>query len=226
MDSRVRVAAVNDYELVVAGVAQMLSRYPDRIEVVERILVGDPIDRPVDVALYDTYGRIGVAGPALEALIADPCVRYVAMFSLDLGPHAIAEGRAAGATGFVSKALPGAAIVDAIERVARGEDVVVTSPSRTPGPDLDWPGREDGLTERESQVVVLVAEGLTNREIGTALYLSPETIKGYLRQAYRKLDLHRRVDATNYVRRSGAFARFQPAKRSLEAAEGSTLPAP
>jgi DNA-binding NarL/FixJ family response regulator len=207
---RVRVAAVNDYELVVEGVAQMLSRHGDRIEVVEQILIGDPVERTVDVALYDTYGRIGVVGPALEALIAEPRVRHVAMFSLDLGPTAIAEGRAAGATGFISKALPALAIVDAIERVARGEDVVVTSPSRTPSADLDWPGRDDGLTERESQVIVLAAEGLTNREIGLALYLSPETIKGYLRQAYRKLDLHHRVDAAHYVARSGAFARHRP----------------
>ena len=97
--------------------------------------------------------------------------------------------------------------------------MVATSPSRTPTAGLDWPGREDGLTERESQVLVLVAEGLTNREIATALYLSPETIKGYLRQTYRKLDLHNRVEATNYVLRSGAFARYAPAEDALEDAD-------
>lgn len=215
MPSPVRVAAVNDYELVVAGVAQMLGQFPDRIEVVERIVMGDPVERPVDVALYDTYGRVGIAAPALAELTQEPRVRFVAMFSLDLGPAVVAEGRAAGASGFISKALPGPTIVDALERVARGEEVVVASPSRTPTAGLDWPGREDGLTERESQVLVLVAEGLSNREIGTALYLSPETIKGYLRHAYRKLALHNRVEATNYVLRSGAFARYAPVEDAL-----------
>ena len=61
---RVRVAAVNDYEIVVEGLGAVLSRYPDRLDVRELIIMGEPVDEPVDVALYDTYGRAGVASPA------------------------------------------------------------------------------------------------------------------------------------------------------------------
>ena len=179
---RVRVAAVNDYELIVAGVARLLSQFPEQLDVCDRIIIGDPIATPIDVALYDTYGRVGIAAPALQQLADTPEIAYVAMFTLDLSPELIVEGRAAGATGFISKSLSGAEIADAIVRVAQGEQLVASAASPRPVSDaLDWPGKEDELTERESQVVVLAAEGLSNREIAAALYLSPETVKGYLR---------------------------------------------
>jgi DNA-binding NarL/FixJ family response regulator len=203
---RVRVAAVNDYDLIVAGVAHLLSGYPDRLYVADRIVIGEAIETPVDVALYDTYGRVGIAAPALRALAVVPGVSYVAMFSLDLGPDVIAEGRAAGATGFISKALSGDQIAAAIVRIAGGEPVVAATASPKPASaELTWPGKDDGLTERESQVLVLVAEGLSNREIAAALYLSLETVKGYLREIFNKLGLRNRVEAANYVHRSGAF---------------------
>jgi DNA-binding NarL/FixJ family response regulator len=203
-----RVAVVNDYELVVAGLAALLGKFPEQLTVVEALLIGDPIHEPVDVAVYDTYGRVGIAAPALRALRATPQVRHVAMFSLDLGPDLIAEGRAAGADGFISKALPAEEIARAVVRVARGE-LVVAAPStpRAPSASLDWPARSDGLTERESQVLVLVAEGLSNREIGAALYLGAETVKAYVSQIFRKLDVRNRVEATNYVRAEQSFRR-------------------
>src|SRR5262249_17315065 len=73
--------------------------------------------------------------------------------------------------------------------------------------NLDWPGKAQGLTERESQVVVLAAEGLTNREIAVALFLSPHTVKGYVSQALSKLGLRNRVEAAAFVNAGGAFAR-------------------
>src|SRR3954447_8973547 len=60
----VRVAAVNDYEIIVQGVAALLEQYPDRLEVCARVIIGEPITQPIDVALYDTYGRVGIAEPA------------------------------------------------------------------------------------------------------------------------------------------------------------------
>jgi hypothetical protein len=90
---RVRVAAVNDYELIVAGVARLLSQFPQQLDVCDRIIIGDPIDTPIDVALYDTYGRVGVAASVLQLLAKTPEISHVAMFSLDLSPELIAEGR-------------------------------------------------------------------------------------------------------------------------------------
>jgi DNA-binding NarL/FixJ family response regulator len=213
-DARVRVAVVNDYELVVEGVALLLSRFPDQLDVCDRVVIGEPIETPVDVALYDTYGRVGIAAHILRDLVATPGIGHVAVFSLEVGTDLISEGKAAGATGFISKALPGSEIADAITRVARGEEVVAfTSETEVGSEELDWPGRADGLTERQSQVLMLVAEGLSNREVATALFLSPETVKGYIAQVFAKLGFRNRVQATNYVRQSGAFSRYASTPR-------------
>ena len=114
----------------------------------------------------------------------------------------------AGATGFVSKALPGDAIVDAIVRIAAGEEVELAgTSSRSVEHELDWPGRADGLTERESQVLVLCAEGLTNREIAGALYVGVETVKSHLTNVYRRLGVRNRIQAATYVERAESFRR-------------------
>ena len=161
---RVRVAAVGDYELIVAGFAAT-QPVPDQLEVCDRVVVGDPIELPIDVALYDTYGRVGIAAPALRALAETPGIGHVAMFSLDLSPDLIAEGRSAAATGFISKrALRRGGCADAIVRIAQGELLVAATVSPKPTrAELDWPGKDDDLTERQSQVLVLAAEGLSNR---------------------------------------------------------------
>lgn len=211
---RVRVAAANDYELVVSGVAALLRLYADRLEVRDRIVMGEPITNgPIDVVLYDTYGRTGIFGEPLTWLVEHPDVHRVAVFSLDLRPEIVEQARVAGAAGFISKALPGDEIADAIERVAAGEDVLATAPEHADGAAtalelLDWPGKADGLTERESQVLVLVGEGLTNPEIATALYLSVETVKSHVATIIRKLDLRNRVQAATYVARSSSFTRY------------------
>jgi DNA-binding NarL/FixJ family response regulator len=209
----VSVAVVNDYELIVAGVAQMLSSFPDQLLVRERIVMGDAIGADIEVALYDTYGRVGIAEPALRSLIARPEIKRVAVFTFDLSAAVIADARAAGAAGIVAKSLSGPDIADAIVRIADGEDVYATGTSSRPASDeLAWPGKADGLTARESQVMVLAAEGLSNREIGAALYLSSETVKDHLHRVFTKVGLKNRAQAASYVHRSGALASYQPAE--------------
>ena len=215
--SLVRVAAVNDYEIIVAGVAGMLRRFPDRLEVVDQIIVGEALAEPVDVALYDTYGRRGIAEAALQELAAMPEIGRIAIFSLDLNPTLVEAARAAGAHAFISKALPAEDIADAIVRVARGDDLLTeVSRGRPALAELDWPGKEAGLTERESQVLVLASEGLSNQEIAVSLYLSRETVKSYLSEVYAKLRVRNRVEAAQFVRQTGAFSRYRPTARVLE----------
>lgn len=215
----VSVAVANDYDLVVEGTATVLGRFPDQVVVADRLVIGEPIVARVDVALYDTYGRRGVAEPALRELALDPLVGRVAVFSLDLNAELLAAGREAGATGFISKALSAQELVAAIVEVADGRDVVATTPSAAPVlDDLDWPAKTAGLTERESAVLVLVAEGLTNREVAEAMMLSAETVKSYLSQVYAKIGVRNRVEAAAYAHRSGAFRKFQPAEHLLDGA--------
>ena len=92
-------------------------------------------------------------------------------------------------------------------RAARGDDVVAGTPvPKAAHAGLDWPGKEVGLTERESQAVALLAEGLSNREIAAALYLSPETVKSYVAEIFSKLNVRNRVEATNFVHRTLDFS--------------------
>lgn len=210
----IRVAAVNDYELIVEGVAAMLRPFSDRVVVVERLLIGDEIDHEVDVALYDTYGRVGLAEPALRELAGDPRVARVAVFSLDLRPELVRQALRAGASGVISKALPAESVVAAIERVHAGEHVEAIDDALVVIDDaLDWPGRDLGLSERESQVLVLCAEGMSNQEVADTLYVGIETVRTHLRSVFSKLGVRNRVAASAYVRESGAFLRHHPGER-------------
>jgi DNA-binding NarL/FixJ family response regulator len=205
---RVRVAAVNDFEIVVQGLAGLLSRHDDRLEVVDAIVIGERLEGPVDVALFDTFGRRGVGTSALKELLAMPEVDKVALFTLELTPDAVAEARQAGASGFISKGLSGAEIAEAVVRIADGELVIAGTPGPpVPAEDLLWPGKEVGLTEQQSQILALLAEGLSNREIAVAMYLSPETVKTYLRPIYRTLGVRNRVEAAAWVHGASSFNR-------------------
>ncbi len=209
MELPVRVAAVNDYQLVVEGVASLLRRYPDRLFVADRIVIGEPITRgPVHVALYDVYGRIGLAESALRTLIAETDVERVAIFSLELPPELRDAARAAGASGFISKSLSGNDIADSLVRIASGEYVEALGKALDPAIEhLDWPGKREGISARESEVLVLCAQGLTNREIASALYIGTETVKTHLRNAFAKLGLRNRVAAAAFVQRAGGLVR-------------------
>lgn len=210
----ITVAAVNDYELVVQGLAALLSEHPTRVVVRDRIIIGEPVARPVDVALFDTYGRVGIAERALDTLAEDHQIRLVALFSLDFPRQLVEDARHRGVRAFISKTLPSGDMVDALVRAAAGEHVDATQrPRRRSHPSRDWPGRDDGLSERESQVLVLCAEGLTNRQIADALYVSLDTVKSHLQRSYRKLGIGNRAQATRYAIDTGAFARFQPTER-------------
>jgi DNA-binding NarL/FixJ family response regulator len=215
----IAVAVINDYEIVIEGVACMLARFPERAQVCERIIVGEPIDHPpIDVALYDTYGRVGIASEALERLRVHRDILHIAMFTLDLAPALIEEGRRFGSTGFISKTLSAEEIMDALVLVADGEEVVARgADAASPVPaDLDWPGKDHGLTERESQVLVLASEGLTNAEIGKALYVGSETVKSHLSRAYAKLGVHNRAGAVRFVLSTGTFDRSRPTEEALD----------
>jgi DNA-binding NarL/FixJ family response regulator len=202
----IRVATVNDYELVVAGVAALLGRFPDRFEVVDRVIAGEPIREPVDVALFDTFGRAGPANEALGWLCGQDMVDKVAVFSLSLAPQHLTDSRALGVDGFISKALSGDEIADAIEAIAAGEQLVVGPSDADRSTDIPfWPGQGEGLTQRESEVLVMMARGYTNAEIAAALFIGTETVKTHVRRVLTKLKLRNRAQAGTFVERATGF---------------------
>ncbi len=197
----VRVAISNDFELVVFGVAQMLAPFGDRVAVVDSAVGGEDIDRRVDVALFDTFGHPNSGVDEVARLVADPDVGQVAVFTWDFDPAVVDRLRRQGARGYLSKAMPAADLVTALEQIAAGHDVVSVDPilDRHSDGHRDWPGRGRGLSERESEVLILVAEGMSNLDVAAALNISINSVKTHIRSAYRKLDVSTRAQAVRRV---------------------------
>ena len=99
-------------------------------------------------------------------------------------------------SGYLSKTLTARELVGALEAVHAGEVVVSESPDAvTPSGSLDWPGRPEGLTDREAEILALITQGRSNAEIAALTYLSPNTIKSYIRTLYRKIGVESRTRA-------------------------------
>ncbi len=198
MPKPIRVALVNDYVIVVEGLRALLRSSEPEIEVIEMDIRKGP-RRGVDVTLLDTYGELGPLAERVRSLGADSSNGAIVVFSFSDRPQAVRSAMRAGAQGFISKAVPRQQFIDGIKAAARGDRVVLTQRSQHAQIDeaLRWPGREIGLTERESELLSLLSTGMTNRELGSHLYVSENTIKTQLRSLYAKLGVRNRAQAAS-----------------------------
>jgi DNA-binding NarL/FixJ family response regulator len=194
----IQVALVNDYEIVLEGLRALLKPSEREIHVVELDVRKAP-RRRVDLTLLDTYGEVESLGDRVRTLAADPGNGIIVLFSFSDHPQAVRRAMRAGAQGFISKAESAQQITDGIVAAARGERVVLTRSSQRASIDevLRWPGREIGLTERESELLSLLSTGMTNRELGSHLYVSENTVKTQLRHLYAKLNVRNRAQAVS-----------------------------
>jgi NarL family two-component system response regulator LiaR len=202
MPRAIRIALVNDYMIVLEGLRALLRSSAPEIVVVEMDVRKRPM-RGVDVTLLDTYGELGSLGERVRSLGADSSNGAIVVFSFSDRPEAVRHAMRAGAQGFISKAVPQQEIIDGIKATARGERVVLTQRSQRAQIDetLRWPGRDIGLTERESELLSLLSTGMTNRELGSHLYVSENTIKTQLRSLYAKLSVRNRAQAASLAGR-------------------------
>ena len=189
-----RVALVNDYELVVVGVAALLEPFRDRVEVVE-LDANLPVLREVDVILYDTFGQVQGKGVDVDSLVDGGSAKVV-IYSWNLHRLLVDDSLEAGAAGYLSKGLEAEELVDAIERIHAGETLLPSGGGTVnPKPESDWPGKDHGLTAREAEIIALITQGLSNQEIAERSYLSINSVKTYIRTAYRKIGVERRAQA-------------------------------
>ena len=201
----IRVAVVNDYEIVVAGVAAMLAPHRERVSIVE-LDSSLPVVSDVDVILYDTFAAIQGDGVDLDTLVHGGGAKVV-IFSWNVDDQLVRKAIERGAAGYLSKGLEAEEVVAGIEAVHRGEIVTPTGPVAADGsPAGEWPGRDLGLSAREAEVVALITQGLSNQEIAERTYLSINSVKTYIRTAYRKIDVTRRSQAVAWGMRHG----FEP----------------
>lgn len=213
-DDRIAVALVDDQQLVRAGFRMVIDSQPDLAVVLE---AGDgaqavrALSRPaphVDVMLMD------VRMPTMDGLTATAQItarpgapRVVVLTTFDLDEYVL-EAIRAGASGFLLKDAPPEEMLGAIRTVHRGDAVIAPSSTRRllehlvqvlPAPEGadDSPARRaiGELTEREREVLVLMARGRSNTEIGQDLFVAEATVKTHVGRILAKLAVRDRVQA-------------------------------
>jgi len=203
----IRVFLLDDHEVVRRGLADLLDAEPDiRVvgdaENVEHALARGPALRPdvavLDVRLPDGDG-ITVCRELRNQMPELACLMLTSFDEED----ALLDAIMAGASGYVLKQIRGSDLVSAVRTVASGQsmlDPATTArlirslraePVETPAmaPELA------GLSPRERDILALIGDGLTNREIGKKLYLSEKTVKNHISRLLAKLGVQRRVQA-------------------------------
>jgi len=189
----------NDFDLVVAGVAAHLAGFAPGLQVTELPVAADDLDDPVDVVLLDTYGRAEMGVDRVRRLRRLAKVDKVAVYTLSWDTELVREALASGANAVLSKTLPARQLATDLTRVVAGETVVDPGTGRLQRSARRWPGHDRHLTERESEVLALVATGRSNAEAGCLLHLGVNTVKTHLRNAYRKCGVKNRAQAAGYV---------------------------
>jgi len=215
-DERIRVVLADDQALVRAGFRALLEAQDD-IEVVGEAANGDEaakLARNADVVLMDIR-MPGVDGiEATRRISADPAagaVRIVMLTTFDLDEY-VFEALRAGASGFLVKDTEPIDLLRAIRVVAGGDALL--SPSVTRRLIAEYASRPadaprvrgdvlQDLTEREREVVALVAHGLTNHEIAESLVISPATAKTHVSRALSKLGARDRAQLVVAAYQSG-----------------------
>jgi DNA-binding NarL/FixJ family response regulator len=202
----IRVLLVDDQELMRMGFRMVLAAQED-IDVVGEAGDGQRAvelarELKPDVVLMDVRMPV-LDGVAATKLIAEPgLAKVLVMTTFDLDEYALSALRN-GASGFLLKDTQPAELVSSLRAVASGDAVVSPSVTRrllsrflgAAGGELRDAGVLDALTEREREVLVLIAKGLSNTELAGKLYLSEATVKTHVGRILAKLGLRDRVQA-------------------------------
>jgi two-component system, NarL family, response regulator LiaR len=186
-----RLAVLGEDELVVHGLSALLARSPS----LQLVTAGDARLDSVDLVLADV-SRCPDVETLQDLTRLVPPGRLV-LFCWDLTPETASLGLHLGARGCLSKSLPAPVLVDALRRIARGETVVRGLLESSPAAAVAQ------LSHREAEVLALIASGATNQQITELLRVSPNTVKSYIRAAYRKIGVDSRSRAVLWAVRNG-----------------------
>jgi DNA-binding NarL/FixJ family response regulator len=210
----IRVLMVDDHTQTLRGYTVQLAIEPD-IEVVAlaedgAMAVAQAEEYVPDVILMDIWLPGGMSGIEATAIIKDrvPSAQIVMMTASD-EENDVLEALRAGASGYLHKSDP-VQLADGIRQVAAGESPIspslasrllvemVQRPEEQPPP-----ARRPELTPRELEVLRLVADGLSNREIAAELFISENTVRNHVRNILEKLHKHSRMEAVMFAVRGG-----------------------
>lgn len=214
----IRVVLVDDQQLVSAGLTMVIDSQADMA------VVGQATDGAAAVRLVNSVGcdvvLMDVRMPELDGIEATRQIlaaadaaertppRIVMLTTYDLDEYLL-TAISAGASGFLLKNTPPQDLLAAIRTVHSGDAVIAPSATRrlldhvASGVPVVTDPRLDCLTERETEVLGLIAQGLSNAEISARLYLSETTVKTHVRHLLAKLRLRDRVQAVVFAYESG-----------------------
>ncbi|GAA3844625.1 response regulator transcription factor [Saccharothrix violaceirubra] len=209
----IKVLVVDDQEMVREGFSALLDAQPD-ITVVGS--AGDGVAAVAAVrALHPDVVLMDVRMPEMDGLtatrlLADDPVRVLVLTTFDLDDY-VYEALRAGASGFLLKHAPARELLDAVRVVARGEALLAPSVTKRLIEDfvkaqpvrVVRPAALTALTERETEVLRLVATGLSNTEIAVHLVLAEQTVKTHVSRVLTKLGLRDRAQAVIAAYESG-----------------------
>ncbi len=202
-DRAIRVFLLDDHEIVRDGVRALLEG-ADGMEVVgeagtaAEALARIPPTRP-DVAILDVQLPDGSGVEVCRELrSAHPEVRCLMLTSF-AHDEALFEAIVAGAAGYLLKQVRGTDIIDAVRSVAAGKSLLDPALTKRVLDRMREPPEEDErfsrLTGQERKILALIAEGLTNRQIGERMFLAEKTVKNYVSNVLAKLGMQRRTQA-------------------------------
>ena len=203
MPRPIRIFLLDDHEVVRRGIAELLNAVP-AFEIVgeagtaeqalPRVLASRPDVAILDARLPDGSG-IDVCREIRSALPSTYCL---ILTSYD-DEEAVLSAVLAGASGYVLKEVRTSGLVDAIEQAAQGRSLinpaVITQVMNRIREGSPTDNRLAALTTREREVLGLIAEGLSNRQIGARMFLAEKTVKNYVSSLLGKLGMERRTQA-------------------------------
>lgn len=190
----VRLGVVDETELVAHGLTGMLRPYAEKVSL--QVLHGPADTAGLDVVLCDPFDGTQVAARLERIPRLAPA--KVLVFTWHDHPNRRRRALEAGAHGYLSKASTTRELLAAVDAVVRGTPVPVPPGAAVEGP-YDFPG----LSQRESEVLVLIGRGLSNQEIADRLYVSVNSVKTYIRQVYAKTGATRRTQAVAWAHEHG-----------------------
>ncbi len=210
MNSLIKVLLVDDHEMVRIGVAAYLSAQPD-IEVIGEAANGlEAIDKALslrpDLILMDNVMPIMTGAEATEKILQQWPTAKVMMVTSFLDDDKVYPALEAGAVSYILKTSNAKQIADAIRKTINGETVLepeVTTKMISRMRSATTAPLHESLTEREMEVLLLMAQGKANQEIADELFIALKTVKTHVSNILSKLDVQDRTQAVVYAFQNG-----------------------
>jgi DNA-binding NarL/FixJ family response regulator len=196
----VRVGVHSPQAIVREGIASLLDKHPDEVRVVPTPTATG--DQDPDVVLYDVMSLLGGDTGALAFFVEMSGAKVLAV-GRDLRPDLVGRAFASGVDGYISLGADEHELLAAVRAAVSGGEPDPEVDSRTAASGVHLNGAGVALSPRETEVLALIAAGLSNKQIAAHMFLSINSVKTYIRSAYRKIGVQSRSGAVSWAIRHG-----------------------